>query len=112
MKTVFIYAVAAHDSTIINNEKIIETLEKARENGFERIIIIKKSQLAAKTKELSRLFEVCPYPKSSLNKAIANCNACMVIGNGMATNRKKKITEEIVKEANKKLKFIFSLNIY
>ena len=111
MKTLFIYAVAAHNSKIIKTKEIQSTLEKAKDVNFERVIIIKKSQLAAKTKELKTNFDVDTYPKKSIKKAISNANACLIIGNGIGVRRKHKVINTILETANEKSKLVMFLNI-
>ena len=111
IKAVFIYASAVHGARVIDSKEISETLRTAKENGFGKVIIIKKTQIAAKTKSLSKDFVVCPYPKSSINKAIANANACIVVNGMIATKRKNTKIDKIIEEANKKMKFMFCLSM-
>lgn len=111
MKTFLLYAVASHEASVINNKKIMEVLESAEENGFGRVIIIKKSQVAAKTKILKTMFDVDMYPKSSIHKAISNADACMIINDGLKRNRKKSLINEIEETGVKKMKFMLSLTV-
>jgi hypothetical protein len=111
MKTFLLYAVASHKASVLNEKKIIEVLNSAKENGFERVIIIKKSQMVAKTKELKRMFDVDVYPKTSIAKAMNNSNACMLINDGLKRNRKKKIVEEIEQIGAIKMKFMLCITI-
>lgn len=118
MKTLLLYVAAKHDAKIIKNESIMDTLEKAKENGFERLIIIKKTQLIAKKKQLSFLFDVDEYPKRSISKAISNSNACMIVDGctqkvflRSVKKRKRALIDKIIEEATFKKKFVLSMAV-
>ena len=111
MKTFLLYAVASHKASILNEKKVIEVLDSAKDNGFERVIIIKKSQMIAKTKELKKRFDVDVYPKTSIAKAISNSNACMVINDGLKRNRKKTTVDQIEKIGAMKMKFMLCMTM-
>ena len=111
MKTFLLYAVASHKASILNEKKVIEVLDSAKDNGFERVIIIKKSQMVAKTKELKKRFDVDVYPKTSIEKAISNSNACMVINDGLKRNRKKTTIDQIEKTGAMKMKFMLCMTM-
>ena len=111
MKTFLLYAVASHKASILNEQKVNEVLESARDNGFERVIIIKKSQMVAKTRQLKQNFEVDVYPKASILKAINNSNACMIINDGLKRNRRKTMIDQIEQVGAMKMKFMLCLTI-
>ena len=111
MKAFLLYAVAAHKASILNENKVNEVLESARENGFDRVVIIKKTQMVAKTKELKKMFDVDVYPKTSILKAISNVNACMIINDGLKRNRKNKFIDKIEETGAMKMKFMLNLTL-
>lgn len=111
MKTFVLYAVASHGASILENKKVVEVLESAEDNGFGRVIIIKKTQLVAKTKKLKQYFDVDAYPKSSISKAVANADACMIISDGLKRKRKNSIINEIEKIGVNKMKFMLRMTM-
>ena len=111
MKALFLYITAKYDSRIIDNEQLQETLQKAKNNEFDTIIIIKKTQIVAKTKKLEKDFMVKSYPIKSIKKAINNANACLIIQNGKSLKRKKPISEQIIQEATKKSKLTINITM-
>lgn len=111
MRTLFIYAIASHNSSLVRKNEITDTLERARLEGYTGINIIKKTQLVAKKKELSKNFTIMEYPKASLEKAIKNAEACIVIGDGQTINRKGQIIDKILDGANKKNKLVMVMHI-
>jgi len=111
MKTLFIYAIASHTANVVYKPGVYDTLEKAKDAGFETIVIIKKTQLAAKRLELKTEFNVQAYPKASIAKAVKNADACIIIGDCMHKRRKKQIIDQILEKANKDNKIVMVLNI-